>query len=167
VSRGDGRRERQILAILEADQGAHLCVRLETLVYTVAGCISNLGEDYDPWEASKPVCDCQPYYLPGSHGHRLYDHTPACYPLPSPPTDAVIKATQWAVRSLVRKGKLQSARVGQRTSTSYVRTHPCRMTYVWRAETPIEALYDYVRIAWRAQAWSRELSVAHVHGQHL
>jgi hypothetical protein len=166
MSRGYGRLERQILAVLEADGGAHLWVRLETLVYAVSGCIASLGEDYDPWENSKPVCDCKPYYIPALGSHRCYDHTDACYPNPRPPSTAEVSAIRRAVRSLERKGVLKSARVGRKLSSRWkgYPSYPARITFVWRAETPIEALPQDIRIAWWVQHGYPEISVAHSNG---
>jgi hypothetical protein len=166
MSRGYGRLERQIMAVLDADGGAHVCVTLEELVYAVSGYIASLGEDYiDPWER-KPVCDCKPYYVPGFR-QPFYGHTATCYPGPEPPLSAKVSAIQRAVRSLERKGILKSVRVGWWLATRYGSTHPGRITFVWRAETPIEALPQDMRIAWWVQHGGPEISVAHSNRKHL
>jgi hypothetical protein len=167
MSRGYGRLERQILAVLEADGGAHVWVRLETLVYAVSGCISRLGEDYDPHEAIRPVCHCKPYYIPALGQFPCYDHTEACYPHPRPPSRAEIAAIQRAVRSLARKGILKSVRVGWLLATWWGSRYPGRIACVWRAETPIEALPQDIRIAWWVQHGYPEISVACSNRQHL
>jgi hypothetical protein len=168
MSRGYGRLERQILAVLEADGGAHIWVRLETLVYAVSGYITSLSPEYiDPWKR-KPVCDCKPYYVPGIR-QPLYHHTRACYPGPEPPSPAMVSAIRRAVRSLEHKGVLKSARVGLKLSSRWqgYPSHPARITFVWRAETPIEALPQDIRIAWWVQHGYPEISVAHSNRQHL
>jgi hypothetical protein len=170
MSRGYGRLERQIMSAFEADQGAHTCVRLETLVYVVWGRIASLGEEYNRGEIGKPVCDCRPYYLPALGRWPLYHHTDACYPHGQYLTDSEVSATQRAVRSLVRKGVLKSIRVGWWLFPTWApesRGYPGRVTFVWRAETPIDSLPDKIRIAWQAQTWLAEISVACSNRPHL
>ncbi len=150
MSRGLGKVERQILAVLEADGGAHVWVTLEALVYAVAGYIHLDEESVDPWERSRPVCDCKPYRIPGCPV-QCYDHTAACYPYPEPPAPAQVSAIERAVRSLERKGRLQSARVGRRLSTWWGSGYPGRVTFVWRAETPLDVLPQDLRVAWLVQ----------------
>jgi hypothetical protein len=132
MSRGFGRWERRILAVLEADQDTTVCVRLETLVFAVTGCLARLDESYDHWALiyRRPVCDCKPSYLPGFGRHPFYDHTEACYPSPEPPTRAQVSAIHRAVRSLERKGRLRSARIGEWLSSSWGSTYPGRVTVV-------------------------------------
>jgi hypothetical protein len=139
MSRGFGKVERQILTILDADAGAHACFSLERLVYAVSGYITGLADDYIHPERRTPVCECKPLYLPGVRT-PVYHHRDTCYPGPKPPTDAQVLAIHRAVRSLERKGVLKSVLVGQKRPDRWETWHPCRMKYLWQADTPINEL---------------------------